>query len=493
MEGKNPVPSTIRNRWKGYSEFMFWGSFSYDYKGPCHCWRPETAAEKAFSEEKLAEINAELEPKKKEEWELLNGMKRTGLKGLGGPKPTWVWDKKHGKITRDGKGGIDFWRYQQTILVAKLFPWVKKRNELQRLRGLEPLYIQKNNAAAHASKYQKPLFLNTGFLRLIWPGNSPDLNMIEPAWLHIKRLTTKKGAPVTRADAEVRWKQAWKDLPQEKIQAWIERIPRHIQKVIELEGGNEYYEGRTGFDGRTKKGKARLAELRAEMATFSTSTAASVLNTTPILPSVEDTHSEPANQSDGWVSDDSDDFLLSDPTPDITRIYPPADYATPDPPTPEPLSGSEDEIGALSTATEALAVTSVPTRFRVTRSKATKPFSAKELPGLGPLPPDLVKKPYTKPLSTDTTAAAATTTTPARSEGLQATGASTAAVPAAPAVKPTQIRATKEGKAAPEVSTAKGKSRAQNTKKTSTKEATATTKEATATSSRHRKGKGKAT
>jgi transposase len=37
------VKSCIRERWKGYSEFMFWGCFSYDKKGPCHIWKSETA------------------------------------------------------------------------------------------------------------------------------------------------------------------------------------------------------------------------------------------------------------------------------------------------------------------------------------------------------------------------------------------------------------------------------------------------------------------
>jgi len=32
-------------------------------------------------------------------------------------------------------------------------------------------------------------------------------------------------------------------LPQEKIEDWIERIPVHVQKVIELEGGNDYKAG----------------------------------------------------------------------------------------------------------------------------------------------------------------------------------------------------------------------------------------------------------
>ena len=40
------VKSCIRSRWKGYSEFMFWGCFSYDKKGPCHIWQPETAVER---------------------------------------------------------------------------------------------------------------------------------------------------------------------------------------------------------------------------------------------------------------------------------------------------------------------------------------------------------------------------------------------------------------------------------------------------------------
>ena len=48
----------IRRCWKGVTEFMFWGSFSYDKKGPCHIWKPETAQEKKAAEAELAEMNA---------------------------------------------------------------------------------------------------------------------------------------------------------------------------------------------------------------------------------------------------------------------------------------------------------------------------------------------------------------------------------------------------------------------------------------------------
>ena len=59
----------------------------------------------------------------------------------------------------------------------------------------------------------------------------------------MKRITTKKGAPVTRKKMEHAWLKAWEELDQARIQAWIARIPVHIQKVTELEGGNEYQEG----------------------------------------------------------------------------------------------------------------------------------------------------------------------------------------------------------------------------------------------------------
>lgn len=79
---------------------------------------------------------------------------------------------------------------------------------------------------------------------LDWPGNSPDLNAIEPCWPFLKRLTTIRGAPRDKKTGKAVWIKAWNELPQEKIQQWIERLIRHIQEVIKLQGGNEYQEGR---------------------------------------------------------------------------------------------------------------------------------------------------------------------------------------------------------------------------------------------------------
>ena len=94
---------------------------------------------------------------------------------------------------------------------------------------------------------------------MIWPANSPDLNTIEKAWPWLKQSTTIRGCPPSKAKLTKVWEQHWKDLPQEQIRKWVEAIPRHIQEIIRLEGGNEYKEGRAVK--RSYTGKRRVGTL----------------------------------------------------------------------------------------------------------------------------------------------------------------------------------------------------------------------------------------
>ena len=86
---------------------MFWGYFSYDKKGPCYIWKPETKKEREIAKKELADINAELEPILKEEWELLTLFRRMGLRNKPGRKPVWKWNKSHGKLERREGTGIN--------------------------------------------------------------------------------------------------------------------------------------------------------------------------------------------------------------------------------------------------------------------------------------------------------------------------------------------------------------------------------------------------
>ena len=98
-------------------EFMFWGCFSYDKKGPCHIWKPETPAEKKAAQKELDKLNTEREPELQAEWEITTGMRRHNLRRIpGGKKPEWRYNEKTGKLVHKGKGGIDWYQYQKVSL-----------------------------------------------------------------------------------------------------------------------------------------------------------------------------------------------------------------------------------------------------------------------------------------------------------------------------------------------------------------------------------------
>jgi transposase len=234
----------IRRRWKGFKQFMFWGCFSYDKKGPCHIWEDETPKEKKESEIWLEQQNKILEPICKAEWEIQTAMRRVRIsRNMPGKKPVWKWNKTNGKLVRDSnsKGGIDWYRYYRCILEKKLLPFAKEC-----AKERPGTVVQEDNAAPHAHHHQYRVYDFWKVQKLLWPGNSPDLSAIEPPWMWMKRETTKNGAATSTKQMKEDWEDCWEDMEQERIQAWIERIPIHIQEVIRLGGGNEYKEGKSG-------------------------------------------------------------------------------------------------------------------------------------------------------------------------------------------------------------------------------------------------------
>ena len=259
-------PSVTRRRWKGYSAFMFWGCFNWYGVGPSHIFKKETTKEKAAASKDIEARNALLEPLAKDEWELNTPMTRLRVdRGNPGPKPGWKFTEQNGKLVRRSKaGGIDWYRYQIEILVDKVIPFYQRVKD-EWLRGEEP-YFMDDGAPSHIHSENTKLLKLKEIQTLFWPGNSPDLNAIEPAWFWLKRTISRKGAPRTGSDAAKIWHEAWKNASLPYLQSLIERIPVHIKKIIELEGGNEYKEGReylTGMDDRRMKERSRRARNRS--------------------------------------------------------------------------------------------------------------------------------------------------------------------------------------------------------------------------------------
>jgi hypothetical protein len=69
-----------------------------------------------------------------------------------------------------------------------------------------------DNAPVHSHFDQKEIYSFNHVQRLLWRGNAPDLNAIEPAWYWLRGRTTIRGAPGDRETAINVCEKAWKML-----------------------------------------------------------------------------------------------------------------------------------------------------------------------------------------------------------------------------------------------------------------------------------------
>jgi len=138
----------------------------------------------------MAERNAARYQQDKEAWELLQPIHRLhATRAQTGQRAVFRHTEENGAFERkEGKGGIDWYRYQIKVLRPHLLPFAKRL-----LRKFGFVMVQEDKAPSHASHYQQREFDLWEIERLLWPGNSPDLNAIEPTWFWMKRKTTKGG------------------------------------------------------------------------------------------------------------------------------------------------------------------------------------------------------------------------------------------------------------------------------------------------------------
>ena len=121
----------------------------------------------------------------------------------------WKHNEETGAfVVKNGRGGINWYRYQKRILTKKLLPFAR---ECQKDRP--KTIVQEDNAGAHKSHYQGEVYKLWKIMKMLWPGNSPDLNAIEKAWFWMKKETTKRGPTINRKKLRVRWEKCWEDLP----------------------------------------------------------------------------------------------------------------------------------------------------------------------------------------------------------------------------------------------------------------------------------------
>ena len=102
------IKDVIIERWKGFSEFIQWSAFSWDFKSPPHIQKPETIEEKKAAKVDLTARNTARIAQDEINWRMATGMRRMGLRGIGGVRPTFRHTEETGAYIRKAtKGGID--------------------------------------------------------------------------------------------------------------------------------------------------------------------------------------------------------------------------------------------------------------------------------------------------------------------------------------------------------------------------------------------------
>ena len=105
-------------------------------------------------------------------------------------------------------GGIDWYRYQTYVLLPRLILFIKDV-----ITQYGECFLVQDSAPAYNAWQQEELLKIRGLTVLPWPGNSPDLNQIEPCWYHLKRQVSKRPTRLTTKESVIKAYQAeWEAL-----------------------------------------------------------------------------------------------------------------------------------------------------------------------------------------------------------------------------------------------------------------------------------------
>jgi transposase len=99
---------------------------------------------------------------------------------------------------------------------------------------------QDDNAPPHRARITAEWFEKYGITRLPWPSKSPDINIIEDVWSHIKYHLRGR---IFETEEEL-WEELrnqWNGISQEWIRRLYDSLPARIEAVIAAEGGNTKY------------------------------------------------------------------------------------------------------------------------------------------------------------------------------------------------------------------------------------------------------------
>ncbi|XP_062577143.1 uncharacterized protein LOC134239020 [Saccostrea cucullata] len=101
----------------------------------------------------------------------------------------------------------------------------------------KPYRFQDDNAPVHRAHITRDYKLENNIPTIVWPAQSPDINIIENLWLRIKRILQNRQQNVTTPEELVAVvSDIWISFDQNYIRTLYDSIPRRLLAVIKSKG-----------------------------------------------------------------------------------------------------------------------------------------------------------------------------------------------------------------------------------------------------------------
>ena len=146
-----------------------------------------------------------------------------------------------GAMSASGRAGLWFMPSDTTITGQVYLNILKEK--LQPFMDLHQTTVfQHDGAPSHKTKAVAQWLSDQGYQVLDpWPGNSPDLNIIEHVWYTMKRKVAEKN-PSSSDEPKKKIKVVWvSEITQEYCKRLVHSMPDRIAAVLHNKGGPTKY------------------------------------------------------------------------------------------------------------------------------------------------------------------------------------------------------------------------------------------------------------
>lgn len=140
-----------------------------------------------------------------------------------------------GCMSTNGVGRLEF---VDGTINAQKYQGILERNLLPSTMELYEhgnFIFQQDGASCHTAKSTKKWFGDNQISVLSWPSSSPDLNVIETLWHHMKRSlrnSPQRSIPALKAKIQ----EIWNAFTPQYCKSLVDTMPKRIKAVIDAKG-----------------------------------------------------------------------------------------------------------------------------------------------------------------------------------------------------------------------------------------------------------------